>query len=106
MPPDAVHPHPAAIDDVVEARAWYAERDERVAAAFSVEFEQAIARIGESPDRWPAYVEGTRRYLLSRFPFFVVYRVHQDQVQVLAVAHGRRRPSYWRDRRARNRGDA
>ena len=36
--------------------------------------------------------------MLPNFPFSIVYRVHQDAMQVVAVAHHRRRPGYWRDR--------
>lgn len=57
-----------------------------------------MTTIGESPDRWPAYLVETRRYLLKRFPFLVVYRQRDGAIQVIAVAHGCRRPGYWRDR--------
>jgi hypothetical protein len=33
-----------------------------------------------------------------RFPFSLVYRVLESEVEVLAVAHGKRRPGYWRSR--------
>ena len=42
---------------------------------------------------------GRRRWLLTRFPFAVVYRVAaDDSIRVLAVAHHRRRPGYWQAR--------
>src|SRR5882762_4975331 len=52
--------------------------------------------IAEAPRRWPAGVHGTRRFLLHRFPFAVAYRELRSIIQVLAVAHARRRPGYWR----------
>jgi toxin ParE1/3/4 len=36
-----------------------------------------------------------RRVTLHSFPFDLVYRERQGQVQVLAVAHRRREPGYW-----------
>jgi hypothetical protein len=39
-----------------------------------------------------------RQYVFPRFPFSLVYRMRGDDVEVLAVAHGRRRPGYWRSR--------
>jgi hypothetical protein len=55
-----------------------------------------IEQIGEAPERWPAHLHGTRRFMLRRFPFSVVYRPHEDFVEVVAVAHAKRRPGYWR----------
>ena len=39
-----------------------------------------------------------RRLAVKRFPYHVIYLVSADAVRVLAVAHDRRRPGYWRDR--------
>jgi len=35
--------------------------------------------------------------VLRRFPFGVVYRVLAGEIQVVAVAHHRRKPGYWAD---------
>jgi hypothetical protein len=42
-----------------------------------------------------------RRLNLKIFPFYVAYVVEGDLVWVLAVAHNRKRPGYWRRRMAR-----
>jgi hypothetical protein len=47
--------------------------------------------------RWPTK-SGVRRYVMCRFPFLVVYRVVGSEIEVIAVAHARRRPGYWRSR--------
>jgi len=51
-----------------------------------------------APQRWPAYLHGTRRIVLKRFPFSVIYRLLEGQLQIVAVAHHKRRPGYWRTR--------
>ena len=43
-------------------------------------------------------VRGTRSFLLRRFPFALVYRIEPDVLRVIALAHQRRRPNYWRKR--------
>jgi alkanesulfonate monooxygenase SsuD/methylene tetrahydromethanopterin reductase-like flavin-dependent oxidoreductase (luciferase family) len=48
-----------------EAAAWYAERDQRVAALFVEALETALHRIVEAPGRWPVYLHGTRRVRLA-----------------------------------------
>ena len=87
--------HPEAVEEARSALVWYRERSPAAAGAFVVELDGAITNIAESPDRWPEYRHGTRRYLMHRFPFLVVYRVFRAAVQVIAVAHARRRPRYW-----------
>ena len=84
-----------------EARAvqrWYADRSLLAARAFIAELDRAIELIGQNPSAWPTYVHGTRRYLLRRFPFSVVYLELDGEVEIVAIAHGRRRPGYWRGR--------
>ena len=44
------------------------------------------------------YGRWARRYVFPRYPFSLVYIVRGDVIEVVAVAHGRRRPGYWRSR--------
>jgi plasmid stabilization system protein ParE len=98
MDHQAIELHPKAIAEARGAREWYAERSSVAADAFMAELDVAIDRICESPDRWSSYLHETRRYLMKRFPYLVVYREIEDKLQVIAVAHGKRKPGYWRRR--------
>ena len=60
---------PAAIAEARAARVWYLERNREAANAFVVELDHAIANIAQAPERWPAYLYGTRRFVFRRFPF-------------------------------------
>ena len=77
---------------------WYFARSESSASKFASELAQAIAMIAEAPQRWPAGPYGTRKFLLHRFPYAVLYRELPSVIQVLAIAHGHRRPGYWKTR--------
>ncbi len=90
--------HEAASLEFEAAFEWYLERSEPVASRFADELNRAVSQISESPQRWSLGVHGTRRFLLRRFPFAVVYRELPSIVQVLAVAHGHRKPGYWKQR--------
>lgn len=95
--------HPDARVDAIEAYDWYAERSPMAADAFQAELERAGEAICRSPLIWGNYLFGTRRYLLKRFPYLVVYRVVDLRIEIIAVAHGRRRPGFWTHRlRSRN----
>lgn len=98
MPAPTHRFHPDAVSEAERARDWYAERSLRAALAFLAELDRAIASVVEGPERWPEYLHGTRRYVFPRFPFALVYRVVDSIVEIVAIAHGRRRPGYWGDR--------
>jgi plasmid stabilization system protein ParE len=44
------------------------------------------------------YEPDIRSAKVKRFPYRVVYVVVQDAIDVIAVAHAKRRPGYWRRR--------
>ncbi len=69
----------------------------KLGAAFETELARTIALLRDAPLRWPPFGQGTRKALLRRFPFAVIYRVGMDEIQVLAVAHLHRRPGCWMD---------
>lgn len=98
MPSRLVSLQDEAIAEARAAREWYEVRSVAAAEAFMEELDRIIDRIGEYPEAGAPYLSGTRRYLMRRFPFFVVYREQRRTQQVLAVVHARRRPGYWRKR--------
>ena len=90
--------HPLAADEAEVARSWYFERNGDAASEFLAELNAAMTAISEAPGRWPRLDIRYRRFLLRHFPFSVVYLPLADRVEVIAIAHHRRRPGYWRDR--------
>jgi toxin ParE1/3/4 len=73
-------------------------RSAKTAARFQDQIDRAVAEIGATPDRWSPHLYGTRAFKLRKFPYLVVYLPTANVVQVIAVAHGLRRPGYWRRR--------
>jgi len=90
--------HPAAIEEAESAARWYRERSPLAAARFVDELNRVIDEIVDAPRRWPRGAWGTRKVKLPCFPFLVIYREAEGIVFVLAIAHGRRRPGYWKNR--------
>lgn len=62
------------------------------------EVDGTILRIARAPHQGSPYLFGTRRFVLQRFPYSTVYITMSDLGHVLAVAHHRRKPGYWRRR--------
>jgi toxin ParE1/3/4 len=98
MPGLPVVLHPDAVEGAHAAWQWYLERSQSAADSFLAEIDHGIESISEAPKRWPLFVHSTHRYLFRRFPFQIVYRVANDRIEVVAIAHGRRRPGYWKTR--------
>jgi toxin ParE1/3/4 len=90
--------HPSALAEFKSAVTWYLERNETAAMKFVAEVDRGVELLLKSPARWPAGEHGTRKIVLRRFPFALVYREKLYAIQILAIAHGHRRPGYWKSR--------
>lgn len=90
---------PAASRELEDALDWYLERSVKTAESFLQEFERGLALVCETPHLWPRFDFDTRRYILRRFPYSIIYREPKEGViEVVAVAPNRRKPGYWRHR--------
>jgi plasmid stabilization system protein ParE len=87
---------PGAEDDIRGAFSWYRDRNVLAANAFRAEVFAAIEHIAVASFHPAADEEGNRRRVLRRYPYSVVYELAGYTATVLAVAHHRRRPGYWR----------
>lgn len=85
--------------EFLEAVGFYGNQSVALSSDLVQEFEGAIAQITSHPEAGAPFEHGTRRVLLRRFPFAVIYRLKPGQAEVIAFAHQRMRPGYWADRR-------
>lgn len=90
--------HPQAETDVDEAIGWYLGRNQETAFSFALELQFSYRRIVEGPLLFPAYLLATRRCVLQDFPYSVVFRELPEVIEIVAVAHAKRRPGYWINR--------
>jgi plasmid stabilization system protein ParE len=86
---------PEALREINEAFDQYFGESRRAAEAFVREVDRAVALIANLPAVWPHFEAGTRRYVLNKFPFSLIYREIPVGIEVVAVAHHKRRPQYW-----------
>jgi plasmid stabilization system protein ParE len=90
--------HPVAIDEAQEAFEWYSRKSVALGRSFQREFNRSVRSIRRAPQAWPPFERGTRRYLLWRFPYSVIYREFEAVIEVVAVMHAKREPGYWTER--------
>ena len=57
--------------------------------------EAVLQRIKEAPGHGPEYLHGTRRLVVFRYPFSVVYLDDSPDPVIVAFAHHSRKPGYW-----------
>jgi toxin ParE1/3/4 len=88
--------HPAAETEHLESVAYFESKRAGLGASYLAEFERIIGAACEAPRRYPIEKQpDIRRIRMKRFPFTILFRETSGSVQVLAVAHNRRRPQYW-----------
>ena len=81
-----------------EAVAYYEDKAIGLGLDFAEIAERSIKSIQEAPERWPIRDDGTRRVLADRFPFIIVYMILDAHVWIIAFAHCKRKPEYWKSR--------
>jgi len=88
----------AARAEFNEALDWYAARSPGAALGFASAVDAAIEKIVSEPERFPRTYAGCQQCLLQRYPYSVVFNQMPGKIVVVAVAHAKRRPAYWRYR--------
>ena len=88
--------HPAADVELRAAAAYYESRVAGLGEELIAELERLRSLIGKYPALGRRYDTVHRRVFLRRFPFALIYRVGASQVTIVAIAHTKRRPGYWR----------
>ena len=94
----AVTYHPAALEELIQAAEYYESKADGLGERFLDEIDSAITDVSHFPVRWPYFLLNTRRRLLDRFPYMLVYVEEPENVYILAVTHQRRKPGYWKKR--------
>lgn len=82
--------------DFDESFDWYAERNTQVALRFVAAVDAALQLLASKPLAFASPDGIHRECQVERFPFRIVYRVVDARILIVAIAHARRRPGYWR----------
>jgi plasmid stabilization system protein ParE len=90
--------HELAENELNEASAYYDRARPGLGDAFIAEVQRAVEALATSPFAGPTVEDGVRWWLVKRFPYSVLYRVRDDHIRILAIAHQKRWPFYWRAR--------
>ena len=93
--------HEAARDELRAAARWYEAEREGLGEEFLSAVGQLIERaaLGSSPGLKAAeFRKNTQKLFLKRFPYTIYFETRAASLIIWAVAHGKRKPGYWRKR--------
>ena len=90
--------HYAADEEMKTSIVYYEEQAAGLGNDFLDEIEQGLHRIRQFPLLWTIYEGEYRRYLFKRFPYGLIYRIENEKIFIIAVAHLHRKPGYWKYR--------
>jgi len=91
--------HPDATAERDAAAEWYEDQVPGLGLAFYSAIDGCVASISENPKLFAQKTNGVRKCLLPLvFPYSIYYVERADDIVILAYAHQRRRPNYWKKR--------
>lgn len=90
--------HPDARLEMREAARYYRQFGDKLPQRIRAEIESAIKRVAENPKRYPILEGQWRKVRLHKFPYGLIHREFAEEIQVVAFAHHKREPGYWRKR--------
>ena len=89
----------AAENELNEAVAYYQEIEPGLGVRLKEDVRGVIQWIGKNPELPRLRPKGYRRVNLKVFAYYIAYDIWADTIWILAIAHGRRRPEYWIERK-------
>jgi toxin ParE1/3/4 len=87
-----------ARSELAQAVDWYQLQRPGFGDRFLQSFLEAANKLVENPYLFQSLDDDIRRVRLKDLPYNILYFVRDDHVVIVACAHAKRRPGYWRDR--------
>src|SRR4030042_1715751 len=87
-----------AEEEMIASAVFYETRSNGLGHKFLNEIARSLDLISSLPKTWPVFSDDIRRFLLQRFPFGLLYEIHDDYIYIIAVMHLHRKPFYWKSR--------
>jgi len=81
-----------AEEDLKGAFSWYEDNRTGLGYDFLLHVDAGLNFIMRNPEIHPIEYKGTRKHLINRFPYKIIYLIEGEKLIVLAVLHGKRSP--------------
>jgi len=90
-----IEPAYAELDDAIE---YYDTQAQGLGKVFFEEVVSTIKMISQFPTAWPSLSIHTKKAILRRFPYSLIFTIRKNKIIIIAVAHHHRNPEYWIER--------
>ena len=90
--------HPLAAQELDDAYNYYETQQEGLGTNFVRAVKATEKRISYFPVAWQPLSANSRRALVSRFPYGLIYYIDQESITIIAIAHLHRKPFFWEGR--------
>ena len=84
--------------EVEEAVAYFDEQREGLGERFEQDLSDTVTFVIERPLAGKPLSKLVRKFRLHTFSYNVIHAIDANEIVIIAVAHHRRRPGYWRNR--------
>lgn len=89
---------PEAENDLKEAFSWYEDKRLGLGYDFLLQVDAGLRFIERNPEIYQVEYKGTRKHIIKRFPYKIIYLIEEEKIIVLAVTHGKRSPDLLKKR--------
>ncbi len=91
--------HPLARQEFIDAIDYYNESQDKLGLTFAEEVYKAIQLILQFPHAWSPFSKNTRRCIINKFPYGIIYQELKDKILIISVMQLNREPVYWHKRK-------
>jgi plasmid stabilization system protein ParE len=89
---------PEAEKDLTEAFVWYEDKRRGLGFDFLLQVDAGLRFVARNPQIYAPAYKGTRKHIIKRFPYKIIYVVEERKIIILGVIHGRRSPDVMKKR--------
>ncbi len=90
--------HPLARKELIDAIEYYNECEDRLGLIFAEEVYRSIQLILQFPQAWSPFSKNTRRCIMNKFPYGIIYQERKNEISIIAVMQLNKEPIYWHKR--------
>jgi len=87
-----------ALAEIADAASYYQTHDPEAAEGFFESVDAGADLLARHPNAGRPTRFGARKLTLQKYPYDLIYRLHDEGILITAVTHHRRKPWYWADR--------
>lgn len=90
--------HSLARKELIDAIDYYNECQDKLGLIFAEEVYKSIQLILQFPQAWSPFSKNTRRCIMNRFPYGIIYQEIKNKILIIAVMQLNREPLCWHKR--------